>query len=60
MYGRSAAVPFTYLRLSTDEFSKITTGEGEFTDDLIDTFGGYGVAASPRLQSLLSLMCQNG
>jgi L-fucose isomerase-like protein len=63
MYGRIKKNPFTYLRLSTDEFSgKIVayTGEGEFTDDPIDTFGGYGVVKVPQLQKLLAYICDNG
>lgn len=63
MYGKIKKNPFTYLRLSTDEFSgKIVayTGEGEFTDDPIDTFGGYGVVKVPRLQELLAYICDNG
>jgi L-fucose isomerase-like protein len=55
--------PFSYLRISTDDFAgKITayTGEGYFTDDPIDTFGGYGVVQVPRFQELLAYICENG
>ncbi len=63
IYGRVKESPFTYLRISTDDFSgKIIayTGEGVFTNDPIDTFGGYGVVEVPRLQELLAYICENG
>ena len=63
MYGRIKENPFTYLRISTDDFSGqivAYTGEGVFTDDPIDTFGGYGVVEVPRLQELLAYICENG
>jgi L-fucose isomerase-like protein len=63
IYSRVKKNPFTYLRISTDDFAgKIIgyTGEGEFTDDPIDTFGGYGVVEVPRFQQLLHYICENG
>jgi L-fucose isomerase-like protein len=54
---------FTYLRLSTDDnFGVIKgyTGEGEITDDKIETFGGIGVAKIKDLQKLLNFICENG
>ncbi len=63
IYGKIKKNPFTYLRISTDDFAgKIVayTGEGEFTDDPIDTFGGYGVVHVPRFQELLAYICDNG
>ncbi len=63
IYGRVKESPFTYLRISTDDFSgKMTAyvGEGEFTNDPIDTFGGYGVVQVPRFQELLAYICDNG
>ncbi len=63
IYGRVKKNPFSYLRLSTDDFSgKIVayTGQGDFTDDPIDTFGGYGVVQIPRFQELLAYICENG
>jgi len=63
IYGRVKESPFSYLRLSTDDFSgKIVayTGEGNFTNDPIDTFGGYGVVQVPRFQELLAYICENG
>ncbi len=35
-------------------------GEGEFTDDPLDTFGGAGVVRIPNLQGLLRYICENG
>jgi L-fucose isomerase-like protein len=61
--GRVRENPFTYLRISTDDLAgKIVAyvGEGEFTNDLLDTFGGFGVVRIPRLQSLLSFICERG
>ncbi|MCA9905853.1 MAG: L-fucose/L-arabinose isomerase family protein [Anaerolineae bacterium] len=63
IYGRVSAQPFTYLRLSTDDYSgkiRAYVGEGKFTDDPIDTFGGYGVVQVPRYQELLAYICDNG
>jgi L-fucose isomerase-like protein len=63
IYGRVRENPFTYLRISTDDLTgKIVayTGEGEFTNDPIDTFGGYGVVKLPRFQELLRYICANG
>jgi L-fucose isomerase-like protein len=63
IYGRIKESPFTYLRISTDDFSgRIVayTGEGVFTNDPIDTFGGYGVVKVPRFQELLAHICEHG
>jgi L-fucose isomerase-like protein len=61
--GRVKAQPFTFCRVSTDDFhGRILAyvGEGELTDDPIRTFGGYGVFHVPRLQDLLRYICENG
>jgi len=61
--GTIAKGPFTYLRVSTnDDFGcmRAYVGEGEITDDPIDTFGGYGVARIADLQGLLRFICENG
>ncbi len=61
--GRVKAAPFTYLRASTDDAAgKICAyiGEGELTDDPLETFGGYGVVRIPRFQALLAHICENG
>ena len=35
-------------------------GQGEFTDDPLDTFGGAGVVHIPHLQELLRFICLHG
>ncbi len=61
--GRVKAVPFTYLRVSTDDASgKINAylGEGDLTNDPLKTFGGYGVVKIANFQKLLRYICENG
>jgi L-fucose isomerase-like protein len=61
--GRVPPSPFTYCRVSTDDVNgKVRSylGEGRFTDDPLETFGGYGVVEIPRLQVLLQHICDNG
>lgn len=63
IYGRVKPEPFTYLRVSTDDLAgKMTAyvGEGKFTQDPIDTFGGFGVVEIPKFQDLLQFICDNG
>src|SRR5207248_1784990 len=35
-------------------------GEGRFTDDALNTFGGAGVVEIPKMQKLLHYICENG
>ena len=61
--GRLKAGPFTYCRVSTDDAQGAISayvGEGELTDDPMETFGGYGVVHIPNLQRLLYYICENG
>jgi len=61
--GPIAAGPFTYLRVSTDDAYggiRAYVGEGEFTDDPLETFGGRCVARIRGLQGLLRFICANG
>jgi L-fucose isomerase and related proteins len=61
--GRISPGPFTYCRVSTDDLcGKMSSylGEGRFTDEKLDTFGGYGVIEVPNFQKLLQFICQNG
>ena len=63
IYGRIKPNAFTYLRVSTDDSAgKIRSyvGEGQFTDDALLTFGGYGVVQVPNFQALLHHICDNG
>jgi len=61
--GRVRTGPFTFCRVATDDFEgRITAylGEGELTNDSLQTFGGYGVIHVPKLQELLHYICENG
>ncbi len=61
--GRVKAEPFTYCRVSTDDLNGLISayvGEGELTNDPLSTFGGFGVARIPELQTLLRYICENG
>src|SRR5438093_1730957 len=56
--GRIAPGPFTYCRVSTDDLTgKMASyvGEGRFTEDKLDSFGGYGVIEVRNFQKLLGL-----
>jgi len=53
----------SFARFSTDDTSgKIRgyVGEGRFTDDPLNTFGGAGVVEIPKMQKLLHYICENG
>jgi L-fucose isomerase-like protein len=61
--GRVRPGAMTFARFSTDdEVGRIRgyVGEGRFTDDPLDTFGGAGVVEIPGLQRLLRYICENG
>lgn len=61
--GRLHAGPFTYCRVSTDDAQGTLSayvGEGELTDDPLETFGGYGVVRIPNFQGLLRYICERG
>ena len=61
--GRMRPGPFTFLRVSTlDDAGEIGAyvGEGTLTNDLLHTFGGFGVVEVPNLQDLLQFICRNG
>ena len=63
LVGRVRSSPFTYCRVSTDDLNgKIIAyvGEGEITNDPLNTFGGVGVVQVPHLQKLLQHICENG
>jgi L-fucose isomerase-like protein len=63
MAGRAAAGPMTYARISTDDVRgtiRAYTGEGELTNDALDTFGHSAVVYTPNLQKLLAYLCKNG
>jgi L-fucose isomerase-like protein len=61
--GQVKAGAMTFARFSTDDQRgriRGYVGEGTFTDDPLDTFGGAGVVKIPRLQSLLRYICEQG
>lgn len=61
--GRVRAAPMTYARVSTfDRGGKMRgyVGEGRFTDDPLETFGGAGVVEIPHMQKLLRFICEQG
>jgi L-fucose isomerase-like protein len=66
-YGTCVGVvkpgPMSFTRFSTNDCDGVIegyTGEGEFTDDPLETFGGAGVVRIPRLQELLNFICEQG
>jgi L-fucose isomerase-like protein len=61
--GRVKSGPVSFARFSTCDLDgriRGYVGEGAFTDDPLDTFGGAGVVHIPRLQELLRFICENG
>lgn len=61
--GRIKPGPVTFARFSTDDRNgriRGYVGQGRFTDDPLETFGGAGVIEVPRLQELLRYVCENG
>jgi L-fucose isomerase-like protein len=61
--GRIAPNKATFCRTTTDDAAgviSVYTGEGEFTNDKLDTFGGYGVMKIPNLQTLMQYICRMG
>jgi L-fucose isomerase-like protein len=61
--GRVKSGPMSFARFSTnDREGKISgyVGEGAFTEDSLETFGGAGVVCIPELQKLLRFICERG
>jgi L-fucose isomerase-like protein len=55
--------PMSFARFSTDDTSGTMrgyVGQGRFTDDALNTFGGAGVVEIPNLQRLLHFICEQG
>jgi L-fucose isomerase-like protein len=53
----------SFARFTTDDFNgRIAgyVGQGRFTDDPLNTFGGAGVVEIPNMQKLLYYICANG
>jgi L-fucose isomerase-like protein len=61
--GRVKSKPCTLLRIETDDIFgeiKAILVEGKYTDDPLDTYGGFGVVEIPNLQELLKKVCNGG
>lgn len=61
--GRVKAGPMSFARFSTNDREgniRGYVGEGEFTADPLETFGGAGVVRIPHLQQLLRYICERG
>ena len=61
--GRIKTKPCTLLRIETDDLYGEIKGllvEGTYTEDPLETFGGYGVVSIPNLQKLLQILCKKG
>jgi L-fucose isomerase-like protein len=61
--GRVRPSPMSFARFSTDDTGgriRGYLGEGRFTDDPLNTFGGAGVVSIPKLQNLLHYICAQG
>ncbi|MBD3198652.1 MAG: fucose isomerase [Candidatus Lokiarchaeota archaeon] len=61
--GRIKPSACTLLRIDTDDVNgqiKALLVEGEYTEDELDSYGGYGVIKIPSLQPLLKKVCKMG
>lgn len=61
--GRTPAGPLTYGRITSADAEgrlRCYVGEGELTNDELQTFGNRAVARVPRLQEVLRFVCRNG
>lgn len=61
--GRTPAGPLTYGRLTTADTEgriRAYVGQGELTNDTLETFGTRAVAHVPGLQALLKHVCKEG
>ncbi|HJT68972.1 MAG TPA: L-fucose/L-arabinose isomerase family protein [Terriglobales bacterium] len=62
-YGIIKPEKMSFARFSTDDTAgkmRGYVGEGRFTDDPLNTFGGAGVVEIPKMQKLLHYICENG
>ncbi len=61
--GRVRAGPMSFARFSTDDRAgevRGYVGDGNFTSDPLETFGGAGVVEIRHMQSLLRYICEKG
>jgi len=61
--GRTPAGPMTFARITTDDPTgqiRCYVGQGQFTDDPLDTFGACAVVEIPQMQKLMQHICNHG
>jgi len=61
--GQVKAGAMSFARFSSDDYTGVIrgyVGDGRFTDDPLNTFGGAGVVEIPNMQKLLHYICENG
>jgi L-fucose isomerase-like protein len=61
--GRVKPGAMSYARFSTDDHNgemRGYVGQGRFTNDPLETFGGAGVVEIPQMQRLLHFICEEG
>jgi L-fucose isomerase-like protein len=61
--GRIKTQACTLLRIETDDLYgeiKALLVEGDYTDDELNTYGGFGVVHIPNLQDVLKTLCEEG
>jgi L-fucose isomerase-like protein len=61
--GKVKSGAMSYARFTTVDTAGVIrgyVGEGRFTDDALETFGGAGVVEIPEMQKLLHYICSNG
>ena len=61
--GRIKAEPCTLLRIETDDLYgeiKALLLEGKYTEDPLETYGGFGVIEIHDLQDVLKVLCREG
>jgi L-fucose isomerase-like protein len=61
--GQVKAGAMSFARFSTDDYTGVMrgyVGDGRFTEDPLNTFGGAGVVEIPNMQKLLHYICENG
>jgi L-fucose isomerase-like protein len=60
--GKIKSCKSTFFRLTTDDINGCIrgyVGNGEFTNDTLETFGGFGVYKINDLQKLMHFICEN-
>ncbi|MBN1401999.1 MAG: L-fucose/L-arabinose isomerase family protein [Anaerolineae bacterium] len=63
LVGRIQPRKVTFCRVSTNDYTgkiRAYLGEAEITDDVVSTFGGYGVIQVRDFQKLLHHICEHG